>query len=39
MIKDIRRIRSVNATIVVREDIDVEQMLDVLAGNRVYIKR
>ncbi|NLN71842.1 MAG: GTP-binding protein [Thermoplasmatales archaeon] len=28
----------VNATIVVREDIDVEQMLDVLAGNRVYIK-
>lgn len=28
----------VNATVVVREDIDVEQMLDVLAGNRVYIK-
>ncbi len=28
----------VNATIVVREDIDVEQMLDVLAGSRVYIK-
>lgn len=28
----------VNATIVVREDIDVEQMLDVLSGNRVYIK-
>lgn len=28
----------VNATIVIREDIDLEQMLDVLAGNRVYIK-
>jgi small GTP-binding protein len=28
----------INATIVVREDIDVEQMLDVLAGNRMYIK-
>lgn len=28
----------INATIVVREDIDVEQMLDVLAGNRVYVK-
>ncbi len=28
----------VNATVVVREDIDVEQMLDVLADNRVYIK-
>jgi ribosome-interacting GTPase 1 len=28
----------VNATVVIREDIDVEQMLDVLAGNRVYIK-
>lgn len=28
----------VNATVVVREDIDVEQMLDILAGNRVYIK-
>ena len=28
----------VNATVVVREDIDVEQMLDVLAGNRVYIE-
>ena len=28
----------VNATVVVREDIDVEQMLDVLAGNRGYIK-
>ena len=28
----------INATIVVRDDIDVEQMLDVLAGNRVYIK-
>ena len=28
----------VNATVVVREDINVEQMLDVLAGNRVYIK-
>lgn len=28
----------INATIVVREDIDVEQMLDVLSGNRVYIK-
>lgn len=27
-----------NCTVVVREDIDVEQMLDVLAGNRVYIK-
>lgn len=28
----------INATVVVREDISVEQMLDVLAGNRVYIK-
>jgi small GTP-binding protein len=28
----------INATVVVREDITVEQMLDVLAGNRVYIK-
>lgn len=28
----------INATVVIREDIDVEQMLDVLAGNRVYIK-
>jgi len=28
----------INATIVVREDINVEQMLDILAGNRVYIK-
>lgn len=28
----------INATIVVREDINIEQMLDVLAGNRVYIK-
>lgn len=28
----------INATIVVREDIDIEQMLDVLSGNRVYIK-
>jgi len=28
----------INATIVVREDINVEQMLDVLSGNRVYIK-
>lgn len=28
----------INATVVVREDINVEQMLDVLAGNRVYIK-
>ena len=28
----------VNATVVVREDINVEQMLDVLSGNRVYIK-
>ena len=28
----------INATIVVREDINVEQMLDVLAGNRVYVK-
>jgi len=28
----------INATIVVREDIDVEQMLDILAGNRMYIK-
>ena len=28
----------VNATVVVREDINVEQMLEVLAGNRVYIK-
>jgi len=27
----------VNATVVIREDIDVEQLLDVLAGNRVYI--
>ncbi len=28
----------INATVVIREDIDVEQLLDVLAGNRVYIK-
>ena len=28
----------INATIVVREDINVEQMLDILSGNRVYIK-
>ncbi|MCL2032906.1 MAG: GTP-binding protein [Methanomassiliicoccaceae archaeon] len=28
----------INATIVVRDDIDVEEMLDVLAGNRVYVK-
>jgi len=28
----------INCTVVVREDINVEQMLDVLAGNRVYIK-
>ncbi|MBE6525462.1 MAG: GTP-binding protein [Candidatus Methanomethylophilaceae archaeon] len=28
----------VNATVVVREDINVEQMLDILSGNRVYIK-
>ncbi len=28
----------INATVVVREDIDVEQMLDILSGNRVYIK-
>jgi len=28
----------INATIVVREDINVEQMLDVLSGNRVYVK-
>ena len=28
----------INATVVVREDINVEQMLDVLSGNRVYIK-
>ena len=28
----------VNATVVIREDIDVEQLLDVLAGNRVYIE-
>lgn len=27
----------VNATVVIREDIDTEQLLDVLAGNRVYI--
>ena len=27
----------VNATVVIREDIDAEQLLDVLAGNRVYI--
>jgi ribosome-interacting GTPase 1 len=27
----------VNATVVIREDIDVEQLLDVLAGNRVYV--
>lgn len=27
-----------NATVVVREDINVEQMLDVLSSNRVYIK-
>lgn len=28
----------INCVVVIREDIDVEQMLDVLAGNRVYIK-
>ena len=28
----------INAIVVVREDINVEQMLDVLSGNRVYIK-
>jgi uncharacterized protein len=28
----------INATVVIREDINVEQMLDILAGNRVYIK-
>lgn len=28
----------VNATVVIREDIDLEQLLDVLTGNRVYIK-
>ncbi|MDR0778703.1 MAG: GTP-binding protein [Methanomassiliicoccaceae archaeon] len=27
----------INATVVIRDDIDVEQLLDVLAGNRVYI--
>jgi len=27
----------VNATVVIREDINAEQLLDVLAGNRVYI--
>jgi len=27
----------VNATVVIRDDIDVEQLLDVLAGNRVYV--
>lgn len=27
-----------NATVVIREDINTEQLLDVLAGNRVYIK-
>jgi small GTP-binding protein len=27
----------VNATVVIREDIDEDQLLDVLAGNRVYI--
>ena len=27
----------VNAAVVIREDIDMEQLLDVLAGNRVYI--
>ncbi|MCQ2086105.1 MAG: GTP-binding protein [archaeon] len=42
---DVRTVREmtaaygyVNATVVIREDINVEQMLDVLAGNRVYIK-
>ncbi len=28
----------VNANVVIREDIDEDQLLDVLAGNRVYIK-
>ncbi|AGI48200.1 small GTP-binding protein domain protein [Thermoplasmatales archaeon BRNA1] len=28
----------INCTVVIREDIDTEQLLDVLAGNRVYIK-
>ncbi|MEM0448544.1 MAG: GTP-binding protein [Methanomassiliicoccales archaeon] len=28
----------INADVVIREDIDVDQLIDVLAGNRVYIK-
>jgi len=28
----------VNATVVIRDDIDIEELLDVLAGNRMYIK-
>ena len=28
----------VNANVVIREDVDVEQLLDVLTGNRIYIK-
>ncbi|MCL2148459.1 MAG: GTP-binding protein [Methanomassiliicoccaceae archaeon] len=28
----------INATIVVRDDINVEEMLDVLSGNRMYVK-
>ena len=27
-----------NASVVIREDIDIEQLLDVLGGNRMYIK-
>lgn len=38
LIKDILRVYDVNsARVVVREDIDDEQLVDVLVGNRVYV--
>ena len=30
--------RMLNANVTIRTDIDVEQLIDVLEGNRVYIK-
>ncbi|MDG6909369.1 MAG: GTP-binding protein [Nitrososphaerota archaeon] len=38
LVKDILRVYDVNgARVVIREDIDDEQLVDVLAGNRVYV--